>query len=156
MRKTVNYTVTAEGRDKGKLFVITEMPTSQGEAWATRALLAILASNPDIPENFGEMGMAGLAELGLRALSSLRWETLSPLLDEMMGCVQIIPDPARVHVARPLIETDIEEISSRLSLRMEWWALHMGFLKAVAASISDQKSAATAGPGRATKTSRRS
>jgi hypothetical protein len=136
MRKTAQITVADEGRDKGKVFLITEMPSAQGEAWATRALLALMANNTNVPENFVELGMAGLAELGLRALSSLRWEVLSPLLDEMMGCIQTIPDPKKTHVIRPLIDDDIEEISTRLKLRMEWWELHMGFLAAVAPSIS--------------------
>lgn len=153
-RKTANHTVTAEDRDKGKIFKITEMPSAQGEAWAARALLALMANNTDVPENFSELGMAGLAEMGLRALSTLRWEVLSPLLEEMMGCVEIIPDSKVTHFSRPLVETDIEEISTRLALRAEWWKLHMGFLQAVVPSISGP-AAATASPGRVTKTSRR-
>ena len=152
-RKTSGYTAT-DGRDQGKRFLITEMGASQGEAWAARALLALMANNAEIPENFEELGMAGLAELGLRALSSLRWEVLSPLLEEMMACVQIIPDPKKAQVVRPLIEDDIEEISTRLSLRKEWWSLHMGFLFAVAPFASGNQGATAVGPRRATKTSR--
>jgi hypothetical protein len=155
MRKTASYTVTQEGRDLGKRFLITEMGAAQGESWAARALLALMANNAEIPENFAELGMAGLAELGLRALSSLRWEVLSPLLEEMMACVQIIPDAKKTQVVRSLIEDDIEEIATRLSLRLEWWELHMGFLQAVAPSILGHGPAAKDAPRRATATSRR-
>jgi hypothetical protein len=144
MRHTANYTVTAEGRDKGKLYVITEMSAEQGESWATRALLAIMAGNIDLPENFESLGMAALASLGVRALASLKWEVAKPLLDEMFECIQIIPDKKKTHVSRDLIESDIEEIPTRFQLRLEWWKLHMGFLTAVLPSLGDTAKKTTA------------
>ena len=51
-RKVSNYTVTKEGRDLGKTFVITEMPASRAEAWATRALLALMAGGVELPDGF--------------------------------------------------------------------------------------------------------
>ena len=135
-RKIANYAVSHEGRDKGKLFLITEMSASRAEAWATRCLLALIGNDTDIPENFADLGMAGLAELGMRSLGSLKWEVAEPLLAEMMECVQVIPDPKVRHVVRPLIEDDIEEVLTRLNLRMEVWKLHMDFLSAVIPSIS--------------------
>lgn len=156
MRKTANYTVRDEGRDHGKLFHLTEMSASRAESWATRVLLALLASNPNIPENFEELGMSGLAELGMRSLGSLRWEVAEPLLAEMLECVQIIPDSSKPHVVRPLIEDDIEEVLTRFKLRMEVWGLHMDFLRAVVPSIlGSNRGAAAAGRGRVTKTSLR-
>lgn len=129
-RKTVNYTVTDEGRDKGKVFVITEMSASKAESWAMRALLALMAGNIEIPEGFDRMGMAGMAEAGIRALSGLKWEVAEPLLDEMWACIQIMPDPTKPYLIRNLIEEDIEEIMTRVKLRGEVWKLHAGFLKA--------------------------
>lgn len=154
-RKTANYTVQDEGRDHGKLFLITEMSATRAEAWATRVLLALLTSNPNLPDNFEELGMAGLAELGMRSLGALRWEVAEPLLAEMLECVQIIPDPSKPHVVRLLIEDDIEEVLTRLKLRMEVWGLHMDFLRAVVPSISGKAGAAAAGHGRVTKMSQR-
>lgn len=155
-RKTANYRVPTEGRDIGKLFVITEMSAAQAESWATRALLALIGANTDVPDNVAELGTAGLAELGLRSLAKLKWEVAEPLLAEMMSCVEIVPDPAKTHVRRPLIEDDIEEVSTRLALRMEWWNLHMGFLLAVAPSLSGQpQPAKAAAVARPTRTSRR-
>lgn len=141
-RKTVNYTVTSEGRDKGKIFVLTELPASKAESWAMRAILALMAGGVELPEGFERLGMAGMAEIGIRALSQLKWEDAEPLLNEMWQCVQIIPDPARPQVIRNLIEEDIEEVDTRLKLRMEIWTLHVGFLKAVAPSIFGDSPAA--------------
>ena len=73
-RQIVNYTVEQDGRDKGKIFVITEMPALQAERWAMRALLALMRSNPELPEGTELSGMAGLASAGLKALASIRWE----------------------------------------------------------------------------------
>jgi len=101
-----------------------------------RALLALMASGVEVPEGFDRMGMAAMAEVGIRALSGLKWETAEPLLLEMWECVQFMPDPSKPHVVRKLIEEDIEEIATRVKLRAEVWKLHTGFLKAVAPSIS--------------------
>jgi hypothetical protein len=121
-----------------------------------RVLLALMSSNIQLPEDFEQLGMAGLAELGLKAVAGLRWEVAEPLLSEMMACVQRIPDPAKPHIHRVIIESadDIEEISTRLKLRVEVWKLHMGFLQAVAPSLSG-KLKATAGKSSVTKTSAR-
>jgi len=131
-RKTARYTVTDEGRDKGKIFVLTEMPASQAEAWALRALLALMNGNVEIPQGFESAGMAGMAEMGLKALSGLSWQVAAPLLEEMWQCVQMQPDPTNPALVRQLIEEDVEEIKTRLSIRVEVWKLHMDFLKGVA------------------------
>ena len=129
-RKVKNYKVTDEGRDKGKVFVLTEMPALRAEAWAARALLALIAGNVQIPAGFERMGMAGLVQLGLRSLSGLKWEAAEPLLSEMLTCVQIMPDPGVPSVVRNVIDGDIEEIMTLINLRKEIWALHTDFLKA--------------------------
>lgn len=155
-RKTLNYTVTDDNRDAGKTFVLTEMPSSRAEIWAMRAILALMQGGVQIPAGFERKGVAGLAELGLNALMGLRWEDLEPLLAEMFTCVQIMPDPTKPHVVRALIESDIEELTTRVKLRMEVWKLHTDFLQAVAPSISaSSKAAAKRNRSRNTKTSQR-
>jgi len=133
-RKVVNFTADDEGRDKGKTFVITEMSASQCENWALRAILALTAGGVEVPEGFERLGMAGMAELGIRALAGLKFDLAKPLLDEMLGCVSIMPDASRPHVVRPLIDEDIEEVMTRVRLRAEVWKLHTDFLQAVAPS----------------------
>jgi len=141
-RNVLNYTVIDEGRDCGKVFVITEMFASRGEAWALRALLALMDGGVELPEGFERMGMAAMAELGIKALAGLRWEIAEPLLAEMWSCISIMPDPSKPHVVRNLIEEDVEEIMTRIKLRAEVWKIHTGFLKAVAPSLSSASAAA--------------
>jgi len=126
-RKTKVVMIEAEGRDQGKHFLLTELPASQAERWATRALMAMGKSGVEIPDGIERAGIAGLAMIGLRALVGMPFEDAQPLLDEMFTCIQIIPDPARPQVHRYLIEDDIEEVATRLLLRQEVIELHTGF-----------------------------
>lgn len=141
-RKTANITIDDEGRDKGKVFLITEMSASQAERWAMRTLLALMKGGVELPEGFEHLGMAGIAEVGIRALSGLDFEVAEPLLDEMMKCVRAIPDSAKLHYSRDLVDTDTEEVLTRIRLRAEVWKLHTDFLKAVAPSTSGAQAAA--------------
>lgn len=146
MRRTITVDITAEGRDRGKRFLITELPSTKAEKWAARAINALLASGIEIDDAVAASGLRGLAASGLASLASFKgvpWDLLEPLLDEMMTCVQIVPDPARPAVIRPLIEEDIEELMTRLQLRAEWIDLHMGF--STAASFRTSDSAADGG-----------
>lgn len=136
MRKTATVIIDQENRDKGKQFLITEMPAEQAEAWATRALLAI--SNIDIPDDFKAMGMQGIAKLGLQAITSINYEVAQPLLDEMMDCAQIVM-PA---MTRPLMPGDIEEVGTRLKIRKAIFELHTGFSLADLKLTSESASAA--------------
>ncbi len=114
-------------RDVGKTFLITEMPASQAERWAMKALLAVARAGIDLPVGLYEQGsMRTLAVLGLQAVTSIQFEEAEPLLDEMMKCVQIVEQKA----TRDLTEDDIEEVRTRLLLRRKVLELHVGFLKA--------------------------
>lgn len=134
-RAIAKYTVDDEGRDKGKVFILTELPASKAEAWAMRALLALMAGGVQVPEGFDKMGMAGMAEIGIRALSKLEWAVAEPLLAEMWTCVQFQPDSSNAKLVRELYEEDIEEVATRIKIRAEVWKLHTAFFKAVAPSI---------------------
>lgn len=126
-RKTATITIDAKGRDKGKVFVLTELPTAESEEWAGRALFALMNAGVEIPDNIAEAGLAGLAAMGIKAITKLPFDAAKPLLDKMMECVQIRPSPA---VTRDLIPDDIEEISTMLTLRKAIWNLHTDFFTA--------------------------
>lgn len=147
MRKVITHKITSEGRDQGKLFQLTEMSSSKGEAWALRVFMGLLQGNVDIPPGLlNNLGMAALAEFGMRALTSLKWEILEPLLKEMFEGVQIIPDPKVLEVVRPLQgsmgDYDIEEVTTRVELRYQIWKLNMGFLKAALSFLQPHLEAA--------------
>ena len=135
MRKEITLTISAEGRDQGKVFFIREMSAVRAEKWATRALLALGRSGARVPDDVAASGLAGLAALGLRAMAGLHYHDAEPLLDEIMTCVQIIPDPARPMVRRGTIEDDFEEVMTLVKLRDEVLSLHLGF--SIAASLSN-------------------
>jgi hypothetical protein len=126
MRKVMDYTVEAEGRDKGKVFQLTEMSAAQAERWALRAFQALARAGVDLGEVMGG-GMQGLASAGLRAFAFLPFHEADPLLSEMFACVKVKPNPNAV---RELVDDDIEEISTRLTLRAEVLKLHTDFLRA--------------------------
>lgn len=133
MRKTAEITIDAVGRDTGKIFVLREMPASQAEKWAMRALLALAKSGVELPDGVAAGGFAAVAAIGVRALGALSFAEAEPLLDEMMGCVQRRPDPAKPMV-RALVEDDIEEIETRIKLRLEIFNLHTESFRAAVAS----------------------
>jgi len=159
--KTERITITADGRDKGKVFVITEMPARPAEKWATRVFIALAKAGIDVPDNIGQQGMVGIGLLTLKMISGIRFEDAEPLMDEMFRCVQIQPDPRKPEVVRPLIDNgtegdDIEEVATRLRLRSEVINLHTGFSMSDALSklTSASDTAEPASPN--TKTSRAS
>jgi hypothetical protein len=131
-RKEITITIEDSGRDQGKVFLIKEMAASQAEKWAARAFLALAKSGVDIPDDIENAGLAGIAALGVKALSGMTFAEAEPLLDEMMACVSIIPDPKRPSVTRHLIEDDIEEIKTRLKLRAEVFKIHFDFFTSAA------------------------
>lgn len=129
MRKTSTITITTEGRDVGKVFLLTEMPASHAENWGMRALAAIARAGLELPPELESAGMAGVASLGpsFRLHGAIAPEDVEPLMAEMMNCVQIVPDPKQPLVTRGLVEDDIEEVATRLLLRGEVMHLHTGF-----------------------------
>lgn len=125
-RKTAKIVIEDDGRDKGKVFHLTEMPASRAEKWGMRALLAMSRAGVELPDEAAQSGMLGVAAAGVQALTRLSFYEAEELMDEMFQCITIQPDPA-LPATRALIEDDIEEISTRLTLRMEVLQLHMGF-----------------------------
>ena len=152
-RKTATYTVEAEGRDKGKTFFLTEMPATRAEDWAIRVMLALGAANVEIPDDAAQLGMAALAEIGLRKLFSLNAETVRGLLAELMECVTVRPDRKHPEMSRALIGEDTEEVKTLLTLKWEVLKLHLDFSVAAALSESLEKAAAAVKHKLDTKTS---
>lgn len=130
-RKEIYYTET-KGRDAGKVFYIREMSATQAEWWAIRAGMAMARSGVDLPENFADMGIAAMAGTGLKMVSQIPPAEAKPLLDELMDCVQCVPDASNQNIKRRLIDDDIEEIATRLKLRAEVFKLHVDFFQAAA------------------------
>ena len=69
--------------------------------------------------------LADMAAQGIKALAKVHPDQAKPLLDEMMGCVQILV-PA-TQKPRPLLDGDIEDVKTRFMLRKAVVELHLGF-----------------------------
>jgi len=127
MRKQITYTVTDEGRDKGKTYQLTEMPAAHAEKFAVRLLLAAGRSGADIPPGIENDGIAGLKKILLVSLLKLDPMDAEPLLDEMMRCVSFIPSASQPNIIRGISDGDIEEVATLFKLRREIFRLHAGF-----------------------------
>jgi hypothetical protein len=129
-RKTATVMITDEGRDRGKVFSLHEMSATQAEDWAVRVFLALAKGGIEIPDTVAGRGLAGVAAMGFGALKGMAYLDAKPLLDEMMTCIKIIPEPGNPSYERALVENDIEEVATRVSLRIELYKLHTDFLVA--------------------------
>jgi hypothetical protein len=95
-------------------------------------MLALGAANVDIPDGALQLGMAALAEIGLKKLFAIDAVSIRPLLAELMECVEFIPNPQKpqVKVGYPLFESQVEEVKTLLMLKWEVLKLHISFLQA--------------------------
>jgi len=123
-RKEISVTLE-KGRDAGKRFLITEMSAMQAEKWATRLLMAAFGADGFDMAKFG--AMSNIASAGVKILSQIPFEVAEPLLEEMLSCIQIMPNPKDPTVRRAIDADDIEEIASLFKLRTEVLKLHIDF-----------------------------
>ena len=148
-RKSETITIAQEGRDYGKVFLLTEMPAAQAEKWATKALLALAKSGADLPQDVEGTGMAGVAVMGVKAFAGVTFSDAEPLMDEMLKCIKFVPEPSKPQIVRALvmdgISDDIEEVSTIIRLRMEVLQLHVGF--SISGALSKLKAKASAAIG---------
>lgn len=133
---TKRVPVLKEGsRDADKWFKIKELPAMEAERWAWRLALAVKGTSAQVPVEFVNMGIVGVAIRGINAFlgADVEWHKLQPLLDEMLTCVSRVPDAGRApDVSSPLIMTggdadDIQDVETIAWLRAEVLSLHTGF-----------------------------
>ena len=125
--KTKQITIE-NGRDKGRVFLITEMSAAHADNWAMRALIALANGGVDLGGLSPQQGMMGMVGVALDALGRLKADDAIPLLNELLDCVQIIPEGGR---PRPLNMdfNDVEDFTTLWRLRKEVFALHTDFLQ---------------------------
>lgn len=126
MRKTIPVS-PLEGRDKGKLFIITEWPARKAARWGVRASIALARAGTTLAPDF-KPGMGPLVQVGgigsmLMYVDSVE---VCDLLDELMECVRFQPSPEKDFV-RDLVDDDIAAPETVLWLQQEVFALHTGF-----------------------------
>lgn len=147
--KELRVTITADGRDKGKTFLLRELPADQAERWFYRLVLALANAGAKVPEEILFAGAAGFAEMlptlrnslvvAIRAMRGLDYDTVRPLLDEMTPCIKWQPPgspPPPLQELFPGENSQIAEVGTWIKLRFELIQLHVGFSLAAAASTT--------------------
>lgn len=133
MRRTATISIDRDGRDKGGVFVLTEMPAILATEWFLRAMQLLARSGVDVPPHIMQLGAAGFVTIGigsvLTGLGKAPWHEVKALLDELLTCVTSYQPPTAVApVTRwDVIKTQIEEPSTILQLHEEVVSLHLGF-----------------------------
>ena len=138
-RKTERVTIEAEGRDKGKTFILTEMDSWSAVRWCAKAMLALTQSGVDTQavglSKAAEGGPEKIAALGVTLFAFIPPAVALPLLDEARACVsyrlplkddsatssQEIADGPRCQV---------EEPATWKILLQRLFLLHLGFSEA--------------------------
>lgn len=160
-RREMDVVISDEGRDKGKLFHLTEAPALQGEDLVLRIFLALAKAGVDVPEEVQEAGLAGFISWGFKSLSGVSFAEAKAIKDDFFySYVQIVPDPQHPDVRRgkgafsvgPLVESDIEEVATRALLYRKLVTLNTGFFPDAVASNS-AAAQTTAGNGQTIRTS---
>jgi len=150
MRKTVDITIDAEGRDKGKTYRLTELSAEEAEDWLFAFIMAAARSGVMLPPNIQDLGLAGIATLSLQALGGMQLNEARPLLTKMFSCVKFLSAKG---IVRDIADGDIEEVSTRLRLRKEIVELHTQFFSTAARLTLASDAPAPASNSSDTKTS---
>ncbi|OOF43032.1 hypothetical protein BKK51_12170 [Rodentibacter trehalosifermentans] len=130
--KTKEITIE-KGRDAGVRFIITEMPVVKADKWATKVLIALMNAGVEVPDV--KMGMLGITTMLLSSLQNVDAEKAIPLLDELLDCVQIIPEggsPRKLDLSM----NDVQDFTTLWVLRKEALMLHLDFLQLANTQIS--------------------
>jgi hypothetical protein len=129
------------GRDRGKVFVIREMPAYDLEWFAIRAFQALGSSGINVPQEIADMGAVGFCLVAFQAFMGSTAEQIKPLRDEMMKCVFLRSSADAMIPFDPQLVFEIDTIRK---IREAWLKLHTGFTVAeLALYMNAQVSAMT-------------
>lgn len=122
------------GRDKGKVFLLTEMPAVQADEWVTQAQFLMTQA-------MRECDALGLSETdNLRVVAQGR-ALKDPSLRAWWGCVAYQHDPK--HAPQAIVQgpaCQIDEIATINTLLREVYELHTGFFSDESPSTSGSPS----------------
>ncbi|MFT8723489.1 MAG: hypothetical protein ABF759_13100 [Acetobacter malorum] len=135
MVKSVTVVCPHEGADKGKRFVITRMSAVAADRWGRHCLQAATSSGADIAGVAQGGGLAAVAAAGIGIFAAMDPERMDGLIEQLLQCVQLQPDPSNPAMLLPwsvvAAGEQIEEIPTLGWLQKEAFALHVDFFKGV-------------------------
>jgi hypothetical protein len=122
-RKTCNLVIDEEGRDRGKIFVLTELPALDIERWTVRLILALGKNGISLPDVQVDSGFAGIAGILWVLIAQISATEADALMATMLEGLKINEGK----IIRDVMPDDIEEPETLLQIRMAWVDLHAGF-----------------------------
>ncbi|QDH14123.1 hypothetical protein E3E12_07925 [Formicincola oecophyllae] len=127
----------SEGSDAGKLFVIRPFRAFAGDRWARKVIRALADAGTKLPESALNLGMAGLAGLGMGLFGKMEEQAVEEAFEGLLSCCLIKRDPSNPALPpAPLLEADITDPATLSVLRTEAFKVNVGFMKAAAGQIS--------------------
>lgn len=153
-RKTKIFVVNDQGRDRGKVFHLTEMSAAQAFKWGWSAARLLIQSGFIMSDEIAAQGIAAMWLAGFMSMLRVDHEEAQPLLAELMSCVQLQPDPMNTFL-RPPTSDDIEEVLTIYRLHEQALTLSINFSEIAAnlglshfgktsSSVQEEPQAATA------------
>lgn len=135
-RKSKDVEITAEGRDLGRVFKITELPAWDAFIVASKLAHALTVSGINLPDM--AKTPEGIAEVGLTMLLYIKPDVGHPILEQLRECVQVYPPKRKAgSAAFDLVAASMpQEPATWLKLLTELYHLHLGFSKAAATPSS--------------------
>lgn len=129
MRKEINHTIEDNNRDHGKTFVITEMTAWNAEEMAEDIMRCMSKGGYfDIQPEVIQMGVAGLATIGLSVIASADRETSRMLGERLLQSVDIVITHEGKQSRRPAKSIDFEEVATIRQLKDQVMHLNFDFL----------------------------
>jgi hypothetical protein len=105
------------------MFRLTEWPAAKVERWIFRAVFGLGRRGVEIPPEVLKLGSAAIAYVIATKAVQMPSGLGIKLADELMECVQRCEE----HGDRRLVEQDIEDVTTRLTLKGEVLKLTFGF-----------------------------
>lgn len=131
-RKSKDIEITKEGRDFGRVFKITELPSWDAFIVASKLAHALTVTGINLPEL--AKSPEGIAEAGLTMLLYVKPDVGIPLLEQLRDCVQAYPPKRKPGTqAMDLVQANQpHEPATWFRLLTELYHLHLGFSAAAA------------------------
>lgn len=144
MRRSIEITITEEGSPI--TFRIQQWAATEKESWILRAVLALAGSaggNVDIDLAGGVSAEALVAELGRKGLSifaGLKYETVKPLMDDLLSCCYHKVGTAEIRCTPENIDGVLTDVKSLFRLRTEAFKVNFPdfFTRSEAAESADR------------------
>ena len=151
MRKSVEITITEDGNPI--IFRVQQWAATEKESWILRAVLALAGSaggNVDIDLAGGVSADALMSELGSKGLgifAGLKYETVKPLMDDLLSCCYHKVGAAEIRCTPENIDGVITDVKSLIKLRAEAFKVNFpDFFTQNAAAEGESRSDSKAEP----------